>query len=96
MVQQHMESFRQKQMKLDELTQPAWGDMANYFCERDKKYGTTKLQVPAVINPQMNDVAAAPARTTFEEQHESVDIVPGKSQIPQGTFQPGSHHRRIS
>jgi hypothetical protein len=30
-VQQHMERFRQKQMKLDELTQPGWEDRANYF-----------------------------------------------------------------
>jgi len=28
-VQHHMKSFRQKQMKLDELTQPGWGDAAN-------------------------------------------------------------------
>jgi len=32
-VQQHMESFRQKQMKLDELTQPGWEDAADYFRE---------------------------------------------------------------
>jgi len=30
-VQQHMHRFRQKQMKLDELTQPGWGDAADYF-----------------------------------------------------------------
>jgi len=28
-VQHRMESFRQKQMRLDELTQPGWGDAAN-------------------------------------------------------------------
>jgi hypothetical protein len=33
MVQQRMESFRQKQMKLDELTQPRWEDAADYFRE---------------------------------------------------------------
>ena len=32
-VQQRMESFRQKQMKLDELTQPGWEDAADFFCE---------------------------------------------------------------
>jgi len=32
-VQQRMESFRQKQMKLDELTQPGWEDAADYFRE---------------------------------------------------------------
>jgi hypothetical protein len=41
-VQQRMERFRQKQMKLDELTQPGWEDAANYFFERDRMYGTTE------------------------------------------------------
>jgi len=40
-VQQRMERFRQKQMKFDELTQPGWEDAADYFRERDKKYGTS-------------------------------------------------------
>jgi hypothetical protein len=31
MVQQRMERFREKQLKLDELTQPGWGDAAGYF-----------------------------------------------------------------
>jgi hypothetical protein len=39
-VQHHMVSFRQKQMRLDELTQPGWGDAANYFRESDMRYGT--------------------------------------------------------
>jgi hypothetical protein len=30
-VQYHMESICQKQMRLHELTQPGWGDVANYF-----------------------------------------------------------------
>jgi len=32
-VQHCMERFWQKQMRLDELTQPGWGDAANYFRE---------------------------------------------------------------
>jgi len=48
-VQQRMESFRQKQMKLDELTEPGRKDAADYFRERDEKYGTTQLSVPAVV-----------------------------------------------
>jgi len=48
-VQQRMERYRQKQMKLDELTQPGWEDAANNFRERDKKYATTELRVPAVV-----------------------------------------------
>ena len=48
-VQQHMERFRQKQMKREELTQPGWEDAADYFLKRDKKYGTSELTVPAVV-----------------------------------------------
>jgi hypothetical protein len=36
-VRQQMESCRPKQMKLDKLTQPEWGDAADYIHERDKK-----------------------------------------------------------
>jgi hypothetical protein len=32
-VQQHRERFHEKQMKLDELTQPGWEDAADYFRE---------------------------------------------------------------
>jgi hypothetical protein len=32
-VQQRMERFREKQLKLDELTEPGWGDAAGYFRE---------------------------------------------------------------
>jgi len=44
-VQLRMASFRQKQMRLDELMQPRWGDSANYFGERDMKCGAAKLNV---------------------------------------------------
>jgi len=94
-VQQRMESFRQKQMKLDELTKPGWEDAADYFRERDKKYGTSELRVPAVIQQQMNDDAPAPPPTTFGELMESLDIVPGISQRPQATSRPGSSHIRL-
>ena len=33
-VQHRIESFRQTQMRLDEFTQPGWGDAANYFRQR--------------------------------------------------------------
>jgi len=78
-VQQRMERFRQKQMKLDELTQPGLEDAADFFRERDKKYGTCELRVPAVVQPQTNDDSQAPPPTTFGELMESVDIVPGIS-----------------
>ena len=40
-VQQRMERFWQKQMKLNKLTQPGWEDAADYFREQDTKYGIT-------------------------------------------------------
>jgi hypothetical protein len=59
------------------LTQPGWEDAADYFRERDKKYGTSKLIVPAVVQPQINDDTPALPPTTFGELIESLDIVPG-------------------
>jgi len=64
-VQQRMERFREKQIKLDELTQPGWGDAADYFRERDKRYGTTELKVLAVVKSHMDKDAANPAPSTF-------------------------------
>jgi len=85
-----MERFWQKQIKLGELTQPRWGDMANNYRERDKQYRMTGLKVPAVIRSQMDQVVAAPSLTTFGELIETLDIVPGISRMPQDTSQPGS------
>ena len=48
-VQHRMERFRQKQIRFDELMQPSWGDTADFFPERDKKFRTTKLKVLAVV-----------------------------------------------
>jgi hypothetical protein len=50
-VQHRMESFRQQQLTLDELTQPGWGDAADNSRERDMKYGKTELKIPAVGKP---------------------------------------------
>jgi len=52
-------------MRLDELTQPGWGDAADYFHERDMMYGTTERKVPAVVKPQTDTTAATPSPTTF-------------------------------
>jgi len=60
-VQHRMESFQQKQMRLDELTQPGLGDATDYVCERDIKYRTTELTVPAVVTPQTDITAATPS-----------------------------------
>jgi len=94
-VQQRLERFRQKQMKLDELTQPGWENAADYFHEQDKKYGTSELRVPAVVRPQTIEDTLAPPPTTFTELMESLDIVSGISQRPQGTSPPGSSHIRL-
>jgi len=94
-VQQCLESFRQKQMKLDKLTQPRWGDAANYFREQDKKYGTFELRVPAVVQAQTNDDTPAPPPTTWDEQMECVEIAPGISLRPRGTSRPGTSHIRL-
>jgi hypothetical protein len=92
-VQQRMGRFRQEQMKFDELTQPGWDNGADYFRERDPKYVTSELRVPAVIQPQTNDNALPHPPTTFAELLESLDIVP---RISKGTSRPGSSHIRLS
>jgi len=94
-VQRRMEKFWPKQMKLAELTQPGWGDAADYFPEIDTKYGTSELKVPAIIKSQTDHVAAAPSPTTFGELLETLDIVPGISPMPQCISQPGSSHMRV-
>ena len=75
-TEQHfMESLRQKQMRLDELTQPGWGDAANYFRERDMRYGTAELKVPAVVQPQIDTTIATPSQKTVEEHLQTPEIV---------------------
>jgi len=95
MVQHRMESFRQKQMRVDELTQPGWENAADYFRERDMKYGTTELKVPAVGKPQTDSTVATPSPTTFGEHMQALDIVPGQSQMPQVTSWQGSSQMRL-
>jgi len=89
-VQHRMESFGQKQLKFDELTQPWLGDTADYFCERDMNYGMTELEVPAVVKPQIDTTAATPSPTTFGELIQVLDMVLGQSQMPQVTSRQGS------
>jgi len=94
-VQRHMESIHQMQMTLDELAQPGWGDAADHFCERDRKYRTAKVKVLAVVKPQSDRVATVPALTTLGERMQTVDGVPGQSQMLQGTSWPGRSHMRL-
>jgi hypothetical protein len=91
-VQQHMESFRQKKMKLDELTQPEWEDAADYFCEQDKKYGTADFRVSVGVQPETDDDTSAPPPTTFGELMDRRDIVPGILQMPEATSLAGITH----
>ena len=91
-VQQRMERFRQQQMKLDKLTQPGWEDGAEYFRDRDKKYCKSELMVPAVVQQQTDNDALAPARSTFGECIECLEMVPKISPMLQGTSRPGSSH----
>jgi hypothetical protein len=94
MVQHRMEGFRQKQLRLDELTQPGWRNAADYFLERDMKYGTTELKVPAVGKHHADSTAATPSRTTIGELLKALDIVPGQSQIPLVTSGQGTSPMR--
>jgi hypothetical protein len=64
-VEQRMEKFRQMQIRRNELTQPGWEDAAGCIRERDKKYSTTELSVPGVVQPQTNDSSLAPPSTTL-------------------------------
>jgi len=92
--QQRREKFQQKEMKLDKLTQPGWEEAGEFLCESNKKSSSSELRVLAVGQPQMDDDASAPAPTTFVDLMEWLDIVPGLSQMPQGTSWPGSCHMR--
>jgi len=94
-VQQCMERFRQKQKKLDKVTQPGWEDATDYYRGRDMKYSTSDLRVPAVVQPQTDDDTAAPALPPLGELMECLDIVRGILQMPQGTTQPGRSHMRL-
>ena len=64
-VQQEVETFRKKDMKLDELTQPEWEDAADDFRERDKQYRTSELSAPTAGQLQTHHDAAAPALSIF-------------------------------
>jgi len=95
MVQYHMESFRQKQMRPDKLMQPGWGDAADYFRDKDTKYRTTELNVVAVVKPQTDSTAAKPSPITFGVLMQALDIVPRQSQMPQVTSRRGSCQMRL-
>jgi hypothetical protein len=91
-----MESFQQKQMKLDELTQLGWGDAANYFHGRDTRYGTAELKVPVVVKPQIDTTTATPSPITVGEHMQTPELIQGQSEMPAVTSRPGSSQMRPS
>jgi hypothetical protein len=95
MVQYHMENFRQTQMRLDTLTQLGWGDAANYFRERDMKYGTAELNFLAVVKLQIHITAATASWTTAGEHMQTLAMVRGQLEIPEVTSQAGSSQLRL-
>jgi len=82
MVQHHMETFWQKEMRLHELTQPGWWDVANYIHERDWTYGTAELKLPAVVKPQTHTTAATSSPRTVGLHMQPLLIVRGHSGMP--------------
>jgi len=53
------------------------------------------LNNPAGIKPNTEKFATVAAPTTFGELMQTLDIVPGKLQIPQGTSKSGSSHIKL-
>jgi len=80
-----MERFWPRLIKFDDLAKPGSGDTAYYFHERNSKYRTAELEVAAVGKPQTETDAATSAVTTFAELVETLDIFPGKLQMPEMT-----------
>jgi hypothetical protein len=90
-----METFWQKEMKVDELTQPGWEDAAYYFHERGTMYGTSELRVPAVVKQQTDHDSEAPAQITFGRLMVCFNIIPGKYHRMRGSSRPGKIHTLI-
>jgi len=90
-----MEWSRQKQMRVDELTEPGCEEVADYIHQRYWNYRNSKVKELAVVQPQTNDDAAALATSKFGELMECHDIDQGILQMPQRTFRPGCSHISI-
>jgi hypothetical protein len=58
-------------------------------------YRTTELIVPVGGKPQTDMTAATPSPTTFGEHMQSLDIVPGQSQMSQVMTRQGSSQMRL-
>jgi len=53
------------------------------------------LKVPAVGKPQRDSAAATPSPKTFGDLMQALDMVPGKSHMPQVTSRQGSSQMRL-
>jgi len=72
-------------MNLDDLTQPGWGDVVDFFRKGDMKYATTELKVPPGVQSQPTNDTVTSGPTTVVEHMETLDSVAGQSPIPQLT-----------
>jgi len=70
-------------------------DAANYFSEREKKYRTAELKVPAVVTPQIDKTAASASPTMAGEHMQTLHIVRGQLEMPAVTSRPGSSQMRL-
>lgn len=84
-VQQHMKIFQCKNIRIDELTQLEWEDVAHSIHDRNGKYGKTKLKILTVVQLQPEKVGATPALRVFGKLMETVDIISRRLRILHGT-----------
>jgi hypothetical protein len=80
-VQQHMESFRQQHVRLDQPRHLGQWDVTNYIRGRDMKHGLAELIVPAVVKHYTGTTSATLSATTFRELMQTPDIVIRQSEI---------------
>jgi len=62
---------------------------------RDEKYSRAKWTVSAVLLPLMKDDAGPSALTSFGELIDTVDMIPGKSPVLEGTSRPGCSKMKL-
>jgi len=77
-------------MMLNDLWRPGWGDVAEYFHERDKEYVMSELQVLAVIEPHTEHDAVASPPISFGQLLETLDKEHGIWQMLQVGSRPGT------
>jgi len=64
--------------------------MADHFRASDMKYGMLELNIPAAVQGERESTATTPLLSMCREIMQTLDIVPRKSQMPQGTSFPGN------